>query len=429
MLTAARSLSALFTSYGLLILANGLFTTLLSLRSKAEGLSTLTIGIVMGVYFLGMFLGARYASRVVARAGHIRSFAAFASLMSMSPLFHVLFIDPVVWASLRLIDGFCLAGLFIVTESWLNARADNKNRGSILAFYMVINFAAYGLSQLLLPLWDVSGFELFALCAVFFSLSLLPLLLTRSDAPLLEMSEELDLGHLLSRAPTGFWGAVCAGICFAAFFSMAPVFAQGLGMAAAEIGYFMAAGVFGGLVLQIPLGKLSDRIERRKIIAGVAFSSAICCAMMVWMVAQEAGMSGLLLINFVFGSLVFTLYSLSTAHANDWCDEGKRVQTSASLILGYGCGAISGPVLASLLIGALGPSGLFIFIGVNCALLSVYSIWQSWSSGRASTKVSFVPQPSTLIGGDELYQAVQEQAEPVADGLDAANVSEAGPSR
>jgi len=393
MLSAARLFCALFCSYGFLILANGLFTTLLSLRIKAEGYSTTVVGLLMTGYFLGMFLGARYASRVVRRSGHIRSFAAFASIMSMSPLLHMLWIEPGFWLVLRLVDGFCLAGLYIVTESWLNARVGNSNRGGVLALYMAINFFAYGLSQLLLQVADVGGFELFALCAVFFSLSLLPLLLTRSDAPQLEILNKLDLGHLLQRAPAGFWGATCSGAVYAAFFALAPVFARELGQNTSAISYFMAAGVLGGVVLQIPLGKLSDRLERRRMIAAVSLGSSLCCAVLVWCAYVDVDFYIIVGSVFAFGSLVFVIYPLSAAHANDWCGQDKMMQTSSGLLLGYGCGAILGPMLSSALMDRFGPAALFIFIGVCCLLLMLYCLWQSWIGGHNRKKGNFVPQP------------------------------------
>jgi len=405
MFAAARSLIALFSSYGLLILANGLFTTLLSLRIKTEGYSTSVVGLLMAGYFLGMFLGARYASRVIRRSGHIRSFAAFASVMSMSPLLHMFWIEPGFWLVLRLIDGFCLAGLYVVTESWLNARAGNSNRGGVLALYMAINFFAYGLSQLLLQVADVGGFELFALCAVFFSLSVLPLLLTRADAPQLEILDKLDLGHLLRQAPAGFWGATCSGAVYASFFAMAPVFSQELGQSTSQISYFMAAGVLGGVVLQIPLGKLSDRLERRRVIAAVSLGSSLCCAALVWCAHVDVGFLVLVGTVFVFGSLVFVIYPLSVAHANDWCGPDKMIQTSSGLLVGYGCGAILGPILSSALMVRFGPAALFNFIGVNCLLLMLYCLWQSRVGGRDREKLSFVPQPCDHAGVDTHYQA------------------------
>jgi len=405
MLSTARALCALLSSYGLLILANGLFTTLLSLRIKTEGYSTAVVGLLMTGYFLGMFLGARYASRVVRRSGHVRSFAAFASIMSMSPLLHMLWIEPGFWLVLRLVDGFCLAGLYVITESWLNARAGNSNRGGVLALYMAINFLAYGLSQLLLQVADVGGFELFALCAVFFSLSVLPLLLTRADAPQLEILDKLDLGHLLQRAPAGFWGATCSGAVYASFFAMAPVFSRELGQSTSQISYFMAAGVLGGVVLQIPLGKLSDRLERRRVTAAVSLGSSLCCAALVWCTLVAVDFSVIVGTAFVFGSLVFVIYPLSAAHANDWCGPDKMIQTSSGLLVGYGCGAILGPMLSSALMVRFGPAALFIFIGANCLLLMLYCLWQSRVGGRNRKKINFVPQPCDHAGVDTHYQA------------------------
>jgi len=405
MLAAIRSFTALFGSYGLLILANGLFTTLLSLRIKTEGYSTSVVGLLMASYFMGMFLGARYASRVIRRIGHIRSFAAFASIMSMSPLLHMFWIEPGFWLALRLIDGFCLAGLCVVTESWLNARADNNNRGGVLALYMVINFFAYGLSQLLLQVADVGGFELFALCAVFFSFSVLPLLFTRADAPRLEISNKLDLRNLLRSAPSGFWGVTCAGAVYASFFAMAPVFSQELGQSTLEISYFMAAGVLGGVVLQIPLGKLSDHLERRRVMAAVSFGSSLCCAVLVWSAYVDAEFWIIIGTVFAFGNLVFVIYPISVAHANDWCGPDKMMQTSSGLLVGYGCGAILGPMLSAALMVRFGPATLFIFIGGNCLLLMLYCLWQSWGSERNRKKISFVPQPCDHASVDTLYQA------------------------
>lgn len=400
MLATARSLSVLFCSYGLLILANGLFTTLLSLRIKTEGYSTTVVGLLMGSYFLGMFLGARYASRLIQRSEHIRSFAAFASLMSMSALLHVLWIEPGLWLVLRLVDGFCLAGLFIVTESWLNARAENINRGGILAIYMVVNYLAYGLSQLLLQVADVGGFELFALCGILFSLSILPLLLTRVGAPQLEFSNKLDLGHLLRRAPAGFLGVSCSGVAYASFFAMAPVFAQELGQTTSQIGYFMAVGILGGLALQIPLGKISDYMDRRYVIALTCLGSVLGCVALVWCVSAGASFWVVVGTTFVLSAFMFVIYPLSVAHANDRCDPDKRISTSSGLLVGYGCGAILGPILSSVVMVNFGPTALFIFIGSSCLLLMLYCLRQAWSDASDYKKTNFVTRPCDHVSVD-----------------------------
>ncbi len=405
-----QPVGSLLSSYGLLILANGLFATLLSLRSKTEGFSDLMVGVLMAMFYFGVYLGARVAPGLIQRSGQIRTFAALASLMSISPLLHLLWVNPAPWSVLRLMDGFCLAGLTMITESWLNARSNNENRGKVLACYMAVYFMAYGLSQLLLPLAAVNRFELFALSAVFFSVSVVPLLLTRSDAPPLESADKLNLAHLLKRAPVGFLGAVSAGSVLASFFALAPVFAQAQGLNQAQIGYLMAAGVFGGLLLQIPLGKLSDSIERRRVVALVAFGSGICSAGVVGLVSSAPALSTLLLMIFLFGCLAFSLYSLSAAHANDWCDANKRVQTSAGLTVGFSIGAILGPLASSLVMEKMGPSGLFSYIGVCCLLLSGYSFWQSVLFGRAQERTVFVPHPAAMVATDTLYQAVQQDA-------------------
>lgn len=425
MLATLRTLTALYSSYGLLLLANGLFTTLTSLRSKLEGFSVEVLGILMACYFLGMFVGARFAPKQIERAGHIRAFAAFASILSMSPLIHMLWIDPKVWALLRYCDGYCLAGLFIVTESWLNARASNETRGSILAIYMVVNYLAYGVGQLLLSFSDPGHFDLFAIASIAFSLSLVPLLLTRTQAPAPEPVTKLKIKPLLETAPAGFWGAICAGSINSAFFAMAPIFAQDLGMSMKEISLFMMAGIFGGLFLQIPIGKLSDRIERRRVLAAVSFGTFLISAAMVELTRLSLPKEWLYLTVFGYGSLAFVIYSLSSAHVNDWSDPSQLMQTSSGLLVGYGSGAIAGPLISGALMGHFGPAALFAYTGANVLLLMLFAIYQSIVAGQNREKVAFVPQPAAQFPAEELFLAAQDAAEPVEQASASAD-SEAG---
>lgn len=417
MFFAARSLLALYSSYGLLVLANALFTTLTSLRADLEGFSVQTVGLMMASYFLGMFLGARYSARVIARAGHIRAFAAFASFMSLSPLIHVLWIDPWVWGGLRLMDGFGLAGLFIITESWLNARSNNQTRGSILALYMVVNYLASGLGQLLLLFSAPSEFEIFAIASVCFSLSLLPLMLTRTEAPIPNPMTQFSIRPLLQVAPAGFWGAVCAGSVNAAFFAMAPIFAQGQGLALEQISFFMMVGIFSGLVLQIPLGRLSDRIERRKVLAGVCAGGLIFSLLLIVQTELAWPFSSLLLNVFSYGALAFVIYPLAAAHVNDWSDPEQLMQTSSGLLVGYGSGAVFGPLLSSSLMAKIGPSGLFVYIALNLLAMMLYALYQSRVAGLQREKMEFVPQPAVQFPLEELYHAAQDEATPVDESL------------
>ena len=417
MLRTARTLLSLYTSYGLLVLANALFTTLTSLRADIEGFAVQTIGLIMAGYFLGMFLGARYTSKVIQRGGHIRAFAAFASFMSLSPLMHVLLIDPWVWAVLRLVDGFCLAGLFIITESWLNARADNKTRGSILAIYMVVNYLASGLGQLFLLFASPSSFEAFAVASICFSFSLMPLMMTRTEAPVPQAVKGFAVKPLLKVAPAGFFGAVCAGSVGAAFFSMAPIYVQNLNYSVQQISLFMMAGVFSGLVLQVPLGKLSDRIERRKVLAGVCFGALIFSCLMVLHSVFTLPFYLLLINVFCYGSLAFVIYPLSVAHVNDWSDPDQLMQTSSGMIIGYGGGAIFGPMLSSSLMSAFGPAALFGYIAINLAVMMVYAIYQSKVAGLQREKMEFVVQPAVQFPTEELYAAAQDDLTPVPEDL------------
>ncbi|WP_417578900.1 MFS transporter [Nitrincola sp.] len=417
MLTTARTLLSLYASYGLLVLANALFTTLTSLRADLEGFTVQTVGLIMAGYFLGMFLGARYTSKVIQRGGHIRAFAAFASFMSLSPLMHVLFIDPWIWSVLRLIDGFCLAGLFIITESWLNARSDNKSRGSILAIYMVVNYLASGLGQLFLLFASPDTFEAFAVASICFSLSLLPLMMTRTEAPIPHPVTGFTVKPLLKVAPAGFFGAVCAGSVNAAFFAMAPIYAQTLNYSVQEISLFMMAGVFSGLVLQVPLGKLSDRIERRKVLAGVCFGALVFSLLMVMQSFFQLPFYWLLINVFCYGSLVFVIYPLSAAHVNDWSEPDQLMQTSSGLMIGYGSGAIFGPLLSSSLMSWMGPAALFAYIALNLLVMMFYAIYQSKVAGLQREKMEFVPQPSVQFPTDELYTAAQDDLTPVPEEL------------
>ncbi|GGO85839.1 MFS transporter [Marinobacterium nitratireducens] len=415
MFATARTLTALFSSYGLLLLANGLFTTLTSLRSKLEGFSVEVLGLLMACYFLGMFVGARFAPKQIERAGHIRAFAAFASVLSMSPLIHMLWIDPRVWAVLRYVDGYCLAGLFIVTESWLNARATNETRGSILALYMVVNYLAYGIGQLLLRFSDPGHFDLFAMASIAFSLSLVPLLLTRSQAPAPEPMSRLRIKPLLETAPAGFWGAICAGAINSAFFAMAPIFAQDLGLSVQQISIFMMCGIFGGLFLQIPIGRLSDRIERRRVLAAVSFGTLLLSLAMIELSRLSLPNYWLYGTVFAYGSLAFVIYSLSSAHVNDWSDPNQLMQTSSGLLVGYGSGAIAGPLISGALMGQFGPGALFAYTGVCVFLLMLFAIYQSVVAGQAREKVAFVPQPAAQFPAEELFHAAQDAAEPVTE--------------
>ncbi len=412
-----RSVASLLLSYGLLLLANGLFGTLLGVRTKLEGFSTEVIGVIMAGYFFGILLGAIFGVRVVVAVGHIRAFAAFASLMSVTALVHVLLIDPLAWGLMRVVSGFCMAGMIMVTESWLNERATNETRGRVLSFYMITNFAAAGCGQFLLPLADPGQFQLFSVASIIFSLAVVPVLMTRSKAPLPLEPQPLQLPELYRVSPLGFVGACGAGLVNSSLYGLGPVFAQGLGLTLAGTSTFMASVILGGLVLQWPVGRLSDYIDRRWVLAGIAIATSASCLGIV--AISEGDHSGLYLAGAIYGGLAFTVYSVSVAHANDYARPDQLVQTASGLLIAYGVGATIGPILAATLMGRLGPSGLFLFSAAVTAFLGLFAFYRMTRrpAKARDEQGPYVALPGAQFSSEELYattikQMSEEQSAP-----------------
>jgi MFS family permease len=367
-------LAALLGGVGFLVVGNGLLTTLLSVRMGIEEIPSITIGLILSAYSIGFVVGTLTCHRLINQIGHIRAFAALAALASVTVLMHPLIISPLAWGGLRILTGFCLAGLFTISEAWLNARVTSEYRGRILSIYMVVNFSALTLGQLLLKLGDPSAFELFSIVAILYALSLVPVTLTRIGAPAIEASEKVGITRLFSISPLGVVVCFGAGLVNAAFFGMGPVFAQELGMEIDSVATFMAVAIFSGLLLQWPVGWLSDYFDRRHVMlwmcAGVSLS-AIGVGF-----AHQYPNAVLLSLVAVYGGLAFTLYGQAVSHANDYADPSQLVSVSAGLLLAYGIGAILGPILASSTMLVMGPQGLFIFIGAAAAAQAAFIVYR-----------------------------------------------------
>ncbi|MDE0459175.1 MAG: MFS transporter [Chromatiales bacterium] len=408
------SVAALLSSYGLLLLANGLFGTLIGLRTQIESFSTAVAGLVVAAYFLGLLAGGIQAVRVVAAVGHIRSFAAFASIMSVSALGIVLVIDDLAWAALRFVGGFCMAGMIVATESWLNERCTNETRGQVMAFYMITNYLAAGCGQFILPLGDPAGFELFCVASIIYSLALVPVLLTRASAPRPSPPERASLPDLWRLSPLGLIGATAAGVVNTNFQGLAPVFAYGKGFTVTQTSTFMAAGIVGGLLLQWPMGRLSDRVDRRTVLAGVALGTA-AASFGVWLVTGADGGSfpGTIVLVAVYGGLSSTVYSLCAAHANDFAPSDKFAQTAGGLLIAYGLGASAGPVLTSSLMEMFGASTLFM---VNTWVLGLLGVFGLYRMIRRAPKPKarqrpIVPSPGGQFTSGQLHASMRDQAD------------------
>lgn len=355
----------------LLLIGNGLLGTVLAVRLTTQGFAPMVTGVVMAAYFAGFTLATLYAGPTIGRVGHIRSFAAFAALMSSISLLYGLAPPPWSWLVLRVGTGFSMAVLFMVIESWLNAAASDATRGRVLALYMLMVYLGLGAGQLLLDLWPVERIELLCLVAVTTSLAVIPVALSDSQEPRLGLPGRLPLRAVIDRAPLGMAGAVVAGAATGSIYGVGPIYGALSGLSQAGISFFMGATILGGVLLQWPLGRLSDVVDRRRVLVGVSIAASLVCSLLGWNVL---GGRAIYLGGALLGSLAFAIYPLALAHAFDRLDHELVLRASSVLLLGSALGSIAGPILASLAIDAFGPAGFFLFNGVVTVLLALYGV-------------------------------------------------------
>lgn len=374
MIQTFASVAALLVSASLLLAGHGLQVTLLPVRARLEQFATLEVGVLGAAYFLGFAVGCLIGARVVRRVGHIRTFAAMVSLASSMVLVHAIFPEPAVWWLCRAVTGLCLAVLFMVIEGWLHARATNENRGSVFSVYTLITLTMVSVGQMMLVLDDPGDFALFAGASILVSLSAIPIVLTRAEAPAPREAVHFDVLHFYRSAPVGFVGAAVVGLTNGAFWSLAPVFVQESPLARDTdmIAVFMSVAVIAGAIGQWPAGRVSDRMDRRKPILATSLASAVLGAGAG--LFSDAGAAGLFVFPFLFGFFAFPLYTLCAAHMNDWVASGEFVEASGLLLLLYAGGAIAGSVLGSAAMDLVGPGGLFYYTATVHALLVAFTV-------------------------------------------------------
>ena len=403
-----RSIFSLLLSYGLLLLANGLFNSLLGLRATLEGVSTSWLGFIMASYFLGLLLGGLFAGRIVARVGHIRAFAVFASLMSTTALLHPLFLEVSYWMLLRLVSGFCMAGLIMVTESWLNDATPSHQRGGVLSSYMMVNYMAAGCGQFLLNMGDVGQFELFSLASIIFSLALIPVLLTKQSAPIITTDSKLSFGLLAQVGPLAILGVFVAGASNASVHAFAPVYALEVLGDARLIPQFTATLLISGLVLQWPLGRLSDRIGRGWLMMFVPICISISAVFVI--LATNYAPDLIWFAVACYGAFLFTLYSIAVALINDIVGPELRVKIAGAILIVYGLGAISGPIIVGPLIDLIGVQALLMVSILTSSLLAGLAIYRRVYQAIFVKPVQpFVAVPSNQYSSKELYLAAHQQ--------------------
>ncbi len=364
--------SALLLGMALLMLGAGLQGTLLGVRATLEGFSTFVTGLVMTGYYVGYIAGSVLAPRLVRGVGHIRVFAALTATAAAAILVQGIFVGPLEWTLLRALSGVCFAGIYVVAESWLNDRADRSSRGTLLASYMIVIYSGIGVGQFLLGAADPRGHELFVLIGVLISIAVVPMALTAQRAPEFALPRRVTFREVLAISPLGTVGAFFSGFATATFIAVGPVYAVRSGLATEDVATFMALGVLPAILLQLPLGRLSDRFDRRSVLIAMAVAAALAGAL-----ALQTGRGTLFFVAVaLYGGLTLTMYALCLSHINDHLHPEQMVAASATVLLVNGIGAALGPILVSAAMQATQPGAFFVCaIGMHLAF-AVYAGWR-----------------------------------------------------
>jgi len=398
MLRAITSTWTLF--FGLLLISagNGLQVVLLGTRAPDAGFSTIATGIIMSGYFAGIFAGSIIVPHILSRVGHVRVFGAMSAIASAAVLVHVVFLDPFVWTGMRFASGFSFAGMYIVCESWLNEKATNETRGQLLSLYMITNMAGMAAGQMMISFGETGAPGLFLLASVMVSIAVVPILITASAAPNFEAPERISFRRLVQVSPLAVVGMVFVGIITSMIFGMGAVYGRAIGLNDSQVGYFMTAVTLGTLVLQYPVGRLSDRFDRRAVILGATLIAAVAVAAAGLFSADQ--FIFILLMMMIFGGLLFSLYSLFIAHANDYLTPSQMVAMSSGLLMINGAGAVFGSPLAATVIDIIGFKGFMPTMAVFLLILAGFVIYRMnmRSAVPAEAQGSFVAIPDASSG-------------------------------
>jgi MFS family permease len=391
---------ALFVGMFMLMVGNGLQGTLLGLRGEIEGFSTFSLSIVMSAYFLGFLFSSRFTPELIRRVGHVRVFAALGSMISAVLISYPVLVDPWAWAVGRVIIGFCFCGVYITAESWLNDAASNENRGKSLSLYMIVQMAGIVFAQWIVSQGDIAGYTLFIVPSILVSLAFAPVLLSARPMPAFETTKPMKIKELIAASPLACFGMFMLGGVFAAQFGMSAVYGSRVGLTVAEVSLFVSAIYISALVLQYPIGWLSDRMDRRILIIWLAMIGA-AGSMIAFLLPGSFAL--ILVSGAIVGGTSNPLYALLIAYANDYLKSEDMASASGGLLFINGVGAITGPLTVGMMMDVIGNNGFWLFTGTLMFGVGAYGLYRM--TQRSRTDLDMVTTP---------YAPVSAASTPVA---------------
>ncbi len=365
----------LLLGMGVLMLGAGLQSTLLGVRATLEGFPTTVTGVIMSCYYVGYLFGTMTAPQIVRAVGHIRAFAALAAVSSAAILTQGIFVNPITWGVMRLLSGLCFAGIYVVAESWLNDRASRATRGRLFAIYMVVLYIGLGTGQFLLIPWDTHTASPFMVVAVLISMAMVPIALSAQQAPEVAMPRKVRLRDLYRDSPLGVAGVTIAGLISSIIFSMGPVYARLSGLGMTKVAAFMSLSILAGVVMQYPVGRLSDKMDRRTMIAVVSMiATGVAGGIAIF---SRLPHPLFLVLTATFSGFALTLYSLSVSHVNDKLESAEMVAASSALLRINGTAAAFGPAMIGGLMALFGPRAYFASLASLTGALTLFDLWRS----------------------------------------------------
>jgi len=421
MIQVLAAVWALLLGMTLIMIGNGMQATLMGVRGALEGFGTLQLSVIPSAYFLGFLIGSRVAPDMIRRVGHVRVFAALGSFISAGLVAFPVFTDPYSWTVIRVILGFCLSGVYVTAESWLNNAATNQTRGTMLSAYMIAQTSGIIIAQGLMNVGEAGGYLLFVIPSILVSLSFAPILLSITPTPAFETNKPMSIRELYHSSPLASVGILLMGGVFAAQFGMASVYGAAAGLNAAQISGFVAAIFMGAVTLQLPIGWLSDRMDRRILILGVSAMGALSTGVGIFL---GVDFKTLLVLGFVMGGAASPLYSLLIAYTNDFLEVEDMAAASGALVFVYGLGAIVGPMATGQLMDMIGPHGFWVFLSALFTMTSLYAAWRM--TRRAGVPVdetgAYLNVPPTVspVAIEAAQEWYVEQAEEAAAEAEAA---------